>query len=85
MTIATADNYILTLEYAAEHFIPYDIDNDSTYIRACEIVTRADMEKRELKGKELKEFMQAIEAVQDTMIKIKLAAKRKQWRNVSKI
>lgn len=55
MKIEIADNILCGLEELAQIY-DYDIDNDTNYKAACEIVTVADWNEMEIVGFELDEF-----------------------------
>lgn len=67
MTVKKADSILCRLEELAQIY-EYDIDNDNNYKAACELVTVADWNEKDIEGFELDEFSKLVNAVHMVII-----------------
>lgn len=67
MTVKKADSILCNLEELAQIY-DYDIDSDTNYKAACNIVTVADWNDEDIKGFEFDEFLKLVNSVHMAII-----------------
>lgn len=67
MTIKNADKILNALENRAMIY-DYDIDSDNNYKAACELVTLAEWEDREINGFDETDFREFVRAVNQAIM-----------------
>lgn len=65
MTIKECDNILFNIQKTADK-IGFEIDTNDNYITACDIVTLADFENRNLTKEEARIFFDLIEKIENS-------------------